>query len=281
MIREAGPADRAALDAFLVKHAESAMFLLGNLREYGVGVGDFPLSHPNATRFWWVGAGVIGVTQAGMLLPLLPEFAGFPGVRAQFGGASIAGAVGPMAQVRWLVSELGLVGRPVRVDKDEPGFRLDLGDLRVPVAEGAELITPGAAERDLMLGWRWAYLVEIMGENDAEAARKAAGDIDDYLARGSHRVLLRDGVPVAMTGFNAALPEIVQIGGVYTPPDLRGHGHARLAVALHLAQARAAGVARAVLFAASDAAARAYRAIGFRASDPVTLVLFDGMQRVE
>ena len=132
-----------------------------------------------------------------------------------------------------------------------------------------------------MLGWRQAYLMEIMGEDKAEAARKAARDIDDYLARGSHRVLLRDGIPVAMTGFNAVLPEIVQIGGVYTPPDLRGHGHARLAVALHLAQARAAGVGRAVLFAASDAAARAYAAIGFRASGPVTLVLFDGMQRVE
>lgn len=281
MIREAGPADRAALDAFLVKHAESAMFLLGNLREHGVGAGDFAVSHPNATRFWWVGAGVLGVTQAGMLLPLLPEFGGFPGVRTQFGGVSVAGAVGPKAQVRWLLATLGLVGRPVRVDKDEPGFRLDLADLRVPEAEGAVLITPGAAERDLMLGWRQAYLVEIMGEGGAEAARKAAGDIDDYLARGSHRVLLRDGVPVAMTGFNAALPEIVQIGGVYTPPDVRGNGHARLAVARHLAQARAAGVGRAVLFAASDAAARAYRAIGFRAADPVTLVLFDGMQRVE
>ena len=60
---------------------------------------------------------------------------------------------------------------------------------------------------------------------------------------------------------------------VYTPPALRGRGHAKAAVALHLAEARDAGVGRAVLFAASEAAARAYLGIGFQPSLEFALVL--------
>jgi hypothetical protein len=51
-------------------------------------------------------------------------------------------------------------------------------------------------------------------------------------------------------------------------------------VALHLAEARARGVARARLFAVSDPAARAYRAIGFGPADPVGLLLFADPQQV-
>ena len=66
-----------------------------------------------------------------------------------------------------------------------------------------------------------------------------------------------------MTALNARLPDMVQIGGVYTPPEQRGRGHARTAVALHLAALRAAGVDTAILFASGPAACRAYEAIGF------------------
>ena len=77
-----------------------------------------------------------------------------------------------------------------------------------------------------------------------------------------------------MTGLNAELPEAVQVGGVYTPPGMRGRGYARAAVALHLDQARRTGIPRAVLFAASDAAARAYTAIGFRPAGRMAMILF-------
>lgn len=87
--------------------------------------------------------------------------------------------------------------------------------------------------------------------------------------------------PVAMSAFNAVLPEIVQIGGVFVPRRLRNRGYARLAVAQHMVEARARGVQRAVLFAASEAAVRAYRAIGFQPAAAISLVLFDGAQRLQ
>jgi predicted GNAT family acetyltransferase len=165
-------------------------------------------------------------------------------------------------------------------DADEPGFVLDLANLRVPLVTDATLVPLRADHRTLLVLWRADYHRETLGTPEAQVAERAASEIDAYIQSDSHRMLLRAGQPVAMTGFNAILPEIVQIGAVYTPPALRNHGHARLAVALHLAEARARGVQRAVLFAASEAAARAYRGIGFQPAPPVALVLFAGPQRV-
>jgi predicted GNAT family acetyltransferase len=54
---------------------------------------------------------------------------------------------------------------------------------------------------------------------------------------------------------------------------LRNRGYARQAVALHLAEARASGVRRAVLFAASEPAERAYRALGFQPAGRMSIVL--------
>ncbi len=72
------------------------------------------------------------------------------------------------------------------------------------------------------------------------------------------------------------LPEIVQIGGVWTPPALRGRGYARAVVAGSLVAARKRGVQHAVLFAdpLNPAAKRAYLSLGFRIVGDYGLVLF-------
>ena len=129
-------------------------------------------------------------------------------------------------------------------------------------------------DRSLLIRWREAYHLESLGTEPGKARAAAQKDIDGYIQRDSHRLLMVDDQPVSMTGFNATLPEIVQIGGVFTPPALRGRAYARTAVALHLTEARAAGVRRAVLFAASNAAVSAYVAIGFAPAGTFSLVLF-------
>ena len=82
------------------------------------------------------------------------------------------------------------------------------------------------------------------------------------------------GAPVAYSAFNARLPEIVQVGGVWTPPDRRGRGYARAVVAGSLLEARAEGVRRAVLFTSNPMARRAYEALGFRKIGEYGLVIF-------
>ncbi|MDP3195494.1 GNAT family N-acetyltransferase [Tabrizicola sp.] len=273
MIREQGAGDRAAVEARLAAHLDQTMFPLTSLRTHGLVRGRFASPHDHAIRLWRIGDSLIAVTRAGMILPLLvgaPDLAGLP---AALMGLKVTGAVGPAASARPVIAALGLTRLATATDRDEPGFALDLARLAQPDLPGTILrpIVPG--DLPLVTGWRETYIGEVLGSTGPDARAKAEADIADYLTRDSHRLLLHNGKPVAMTGFNASQPEIVQIGGVYTPAHLRGRGYARRAVALHLSEARAKGVSRAVLFAASDAAAQAYRALGFQPTAPFTLFL--------
>ncbi|WP_170412576.1 GNAT family N-acetyltransferase [Ruegeria arenilitoris] len=267
-------ADAPKIDAFLSQHIQTSMFPLANLRDHGL-CG----SHPRAMNMWVLGdepRAVFGITNEGMVLPQCPDCSDpeLADAIALIRGRKLFGLAAEAGQVRKIMRLAGWEGRPATLNSDEPGFSLDLKQLVLPDAEGAELVPLGEVDKAVTEGWRERYLIEAM-DFDPERAQKQAGeDYLAYTARDSHRVLLIDGQPVAMTGFNARLPEIVQIGGVYTPPNLRGHGYARLAVALHLLEACRAGVTRAVLFAASDSAARAYIGIGFQPAGQYSLILF-------
>jgi GNAT superfamily N-acetyltransferase len=281
MIREAGALDHALVEALLMRQIDGAMFPLSNLRTHGLGGGDFASDHDHAVRVWIVGEeSLVVLTRGGMLLPLLAGASDLSRLGGALAGLKMIGAVGPAASVRPVLAALDLTDSPKLKDADEPGFALDLAGLQVPKLPGAQLVPATAMLRPQLLAWRTAYHRESLGTPPADAAARAATDIDGYIAHDSHRVLMLDGQPVAMTGFNARLPEIVQVGAVYTPPHLRNKGYARQAVALHLAEARATGTRRAVLFAASTAAARAYLAIGFQPILTFALVLLASPSRI-
>lgn len=99
--------------------------------------------------------------------------------------------------------------------------------------------------------------------------------MESSLERGDTWLLEDDGRPVAVTSFNAALAEVVQVGGVWTPPDRRGRGYGRAVVAASLLDARAEGVGRTVLFTgeANEPAIRAYLALGFQRVGDYRVVL--------
>ncbi len=273
-MRAAGPADHAALEAVLRAHAEQAMFPLTNLRDHGLADARFASDNPHAMRFWIAATGVLGLNRGGIIMPVMPQGVDARAVAAVLRGASVSGAIGPAAQVRPILAALGLVGRPAQIDRDEPQFRLDLAALVEPETTSARLCKLDSSHQSVMREWRRDYLVETVGYTVHDAADRADSEVPMLIAEGLHRILLIDGEPVATCGFNAALPGIVQLGGVYTPPALRGRGHARRAVALHLAQARAQGVTRAVLNVASDSAGKAYRAIGFQTAGETSVVIF-------
>lgn len=279
---EAGEAEADEIAGFLRRHLDRAMLPLSNLVHHGMGrAGRYQM------RFWLKRSGgsveaALGLSAMGMLLPVLPgvETQEMAGLRAALAGERIAGIIGVPEWVQSLRAALGLPRAAIEHAADEPGFALDLADLILPVATGLTLRRPGAGDRALLIRWRAAYRGEAMGTPRDRREAEATEDIDSNLARDSHRILLKDGVPVATTGFNAILPEAVQIGGVYTPPELRGRGYGRAAVALHLLEARAAGIPRAVLFAANATAARAYQAIGFQPSDRTLMMFFRAGTRV-
>ncbi|MGH7675585.1 MAG: GNAT family N-acetyltransferase, partial [Gemmatimonadales bacterium] len=129
-------------------------------------------------------------------------------------------------------------------------------------------------ELDLITQWRIAFSVEALGHADgAELRRAAREDVARAQREGVEWLLLDGDTPVAHSVFNASLPAIVQIGGVWTPPPLRNRGYGRAVVAGSLVAAGDAGVTRAVLFTADAAATRAYEAIGFRRVGEYGLVI--------
>lgn len=277
MIR-AVAADRPDIRRFLYEYAPIAMFPLANLENHGMAGG-----HPRAVSFWidrQAGTGalraVIAVCEDGTVMPVCPS-GSLAQARRALAGLQVSGLLGAAPQVAALRLALDLPPQ-ARVDLVQPHYALTLAAMTMPACTGLSLQPLAAAPRDLVLGWRADYLRGTGFAASGDVAAVAAKDIDAALAADSHRVLIADGAPVAMTGFNARLPQIVQVGGVYTPPALRGRGLARRAVALHLAQAQAAGVGRAILFAASAAAARAYCALGFSRIGDYAIVLFDGPQ---
>lgn len=275
MLRPAKPGDAAAIESFLARHAETSMFLRGNLAAYGIDSGSV---HPRASTYWLAGdplRAVFGRSNAGFLMLQAPDL--LPGDLAGFSdallGQRVAGITGATAQVAAVLGALGLREKHFSLHRPEPLYRLALDQLRMPDTR-ARLRAPRAGDRDLLLSWVWDYDTETLGSppNDATRARVKA-TVDSILSGDTTRILVQDGTPVAKTAFNARLPDMVQIGGVYTPPGLRGRGHARAAVALHLEEARAEGVQTAILFASGPAACRAYEAIGFERIGEYTLAI--------
>ena len=257
--------------ARLSARAHHAMFPLSNLQEHGLHGDD-----PRTPALWADDAAVLTVTKEGMAMPFGPP-ASATAMARQIEGMSLIGVIGEVSVARALMAEAGLADAPVKLDADEPQFLSDLDDLTVPDGPGT-LVPLAESDRATYVSWSTAYDVEALGSTEAEARDEAVANWTRYTARGSYHVLTVDGLPAAMTGLNARAGDIVQVGGVYTPPASRNRGLARRAVALDLARERDAGTRRATLFASGPAAVRAYEAIGFDRIGDFCLTLFDGPQ---
>ncbi len=158
------------------------------------------------------------------------------------------------------------------LDRVEPLYRLNLDQLQDPGP--AEIRHPTEADTDLLAQWFRAYHIEALGAADDDTLTATINTrVSTTIATGNVRLLIENGCPVAMTAFNAQLPDMVQIGGVYTPPHLRSRGLARHAVAAHLKEAQKQGVQTAILFASTPAACRAYEALGFDRIGRYTLAI--------
>jgi RimJ/RimL family protein N-acetyltransferase len=272
-IRILTPGDEALLDAFLRPRIASSMILLSNLRAAGL--------HDRGERFEGTYAvvfeanapiGVVAMYWNGNAILQAPPAHAAALCKAAMGasGRALAGMLGPAAQVAGALGGLGIEPGALRLDSVEGLFELSLDRVRVPtaLADGTIRVRAAAPEDlELLAKWRSAYMIEALYEPDTpqlyadslEAERRGITDGHIWLAQ-------HDGRPAATTGFNAVTREAVQVGGVYTPPELRGRGYARAAVAQSLLDMRMLGIERSLLFTGDDnpAAQRAYQAIGFQ-----------------
>lgn len=280
MIREAVATDIPALSKFLRQHSDPSMFLRSNLQDFGLG----NTVDPFAMRYFLYEtagqiAGVGAICNNTMVMVQAPF--GLPEIASHIGKIlgpipKPMGMLGDAGQVEQLRALLGLSNTSGTLDDVEPLFKLDLEDLIIPDITKQVLAAPQPDDMDILHQWSHEYSIEALKRSNTEKTKtEAYQDADNRTKLDKLRILFDDGKPVAQTAFNAVLPDMVQVGGVYTPPTLRGRGYARRAVALHLAEARANGVKKAILFSANDYASAAYRAVGFQQIGEFTLVIFD------
>ncbi len=267
------PGDEARLTRFLDKHADSSMFLRSNLAQAGLvyggrtGEGEYlALVAPDGEL-----EGVVCHCWNGMMALQAPGHAGRMAARlAQRTHREVAGLVGPREQVSGAREALGFEASRLVFDSFEELYALDLAELKLPkdLAEGRvtavrvdEALLDGVAEH------REAFRLEALQGGPREDGQAVARkEIEELAKLGRYFALLEKGQLVASCCFNAALPDAVQVGAVFTPWAMRGRGYGRCVTAGALKLARDKGVKRGVLFTAGEnkAAQRAYLSLGFK-----------------
>lgn len=278
MIRRAEASDAARIEAFLAGHPETSMFLRGNLEAHGIGKSD----HDHACDYFlWPAEGplraVFGCSNNGFLMLQCPgrEAEALAAAARALTGRQVQGLTGDAAQARLWLEALGLSGR-LKVDHVEPLYDLDLQDM-----PRADLVwrQPEAGDEALLAAWFQGYEADT-GTGAAgtpQAAEVARDRARRTIEAGICQLLLEAGRPVGMAAVNARVKDIVQVGGVYVPPEARNRGAGRRVVQALLMQAEADGARRAILFSNNEAASRAYEAIGFRRVGDYLVALTDGV----
>lgn len=278
------PGDEPALDGFLARHADTSMFLRSNVRSAGLVDRGEPLEATYVAAF--EDGRIVAVAAHcwnGMLLIQAPEHA--PAVAraaVERSRRAVVGVSGPWTHVVAARETLGLATAPALKDSRDELYVLELSRLVVPDTLGTGELRcrrPDPDELEHLIDWRVQFAVAALGAVDgAELRRASRADILLWHARGGDWVAVRGTTPVAYAAFNATLPEIVQVGSVWTPPAERGRGYARAVVAGALLAARRQGVSRAVLFVepGNAAARRAYVALGFARAGDYGLLLLAG-----
>ncbi|MEM7536017.1 MAG: GNAT family N-acetyltransferase [Chloroflexota bacterium] len=284
-IRLLEPGDEALLEAFLLPRIESSMFLLGNMQTAGLvdkGIGQqgtyVAAIETNEQGDAQITA-VVSHYANGNLIPQAPvHLDELWRAAVRISGREVRGAVGPADQVQAIIASLsadvgGIHPNNVQMDYTEYLYRLDLNDLIVP-----DLLTSGQVQGrrgnmgdiDVLVPWRVAYNMEALGVEDTpDVWEHCQQSVERYLQIQRSWVLERkgDGVTelVATTNFNTAIPQAVQVGGVWTPPELRSRGYARAVVAASLLDARDEGASLGVLFTDREnvAAQKSYESLGF------------------
>lgn len=274
------PGDEAALEAFLLRHAASSMFLRSNSRAVGLADHGERLEGTYAAGF--DGPEIVAVAahywNGNVVLQAPDHLTAVLDLAVGRSGRAVKGLVGPWVQAETARRRLDLDANSASLFSREILMSLPLDRLKVPapLASGNVLCRAARADEvEWLAACNRTYQVEAVGRMDSpdllDECREAAGwNFEKWW------VLTENDSPVSCTTFNARLPDMVQVGGVFTPPDLRGQGYGRAVVAGSLLTARDEGVETAILFTAeeNEPAQRAYRALGFEEIGDYGLLLW-------
>jgi predicted GNAT family acetyltransferase len=273
--------EEGSLEEFLLPRIESSMFLLGNLRAAGLTDRGQSLegTYAAAIETGKIVAVVAHYWNGNLVFQAPHHVATLARAAVEASGRAIQGLLGPQVQVNVAKKALSLDADAIMLDETEYLYSLTLTDLVVPEPLRSGRLRGRRSERrdlDLLTSWRVGFSLEALGEEPSDRLwKRCRASVERSLDRGTTWILEEGGKPVATSSFNATTAEAVQIGGVWTPPELRSRGYGRAVVAASLLDARAQGVMKSILFTGvrNVPAQSAYRGLGFRRIGDYRLLL--------
>ncbi|KTC66376.1 GNAT family acetyltransferase (plasmid) [Legionella adelaidensis] len=260
------------LALYLNHYQETTMFIRNNLCHSGITYQDGPFHGEYYGSFennqlngvlahYWNGNVMMQAENFSALSALVDEFK-LKKTR------QIAGILGEDTQANFVIDKLGLQSSLFAINYQEKLFLLNLEKMTTPQAVHSYDCTLKTVdcEMDVIKEWLIAYHIEALGDdaNNPKLEESIIYEIQDTQLSQYRWVLFVNNTPVSLCGFNANLPDIVQLGPVYTPPAFRNKGFARTAVYLCLKQAALKQVKRAILFTNDHSAIRSYKSLGFQ-----------------
>ena len=276
IVRRLNDEDLPQLTALLWQHKETSLFILGNLELSGLMAGDEPYQGDYIGGFvdgelrgvivrYWNG-NCMPQGDAATVLDIWQQSPVFrTGTNGFVGQNELCLQLRDayLREHQFTESDLGLNSREVL-------YELPLSQLTLPeVATQPTSRLTLATEDDMsfLLPWMIDYNVEALNATRGQALAEHCHDsLRLRIQRGNCYVFWQNDSPVATTGFNARVRNMIQVGGVFTPEARRGRGYAQAAVGLSLQQAMKDGVEHGVLFTDehNQAARRAYERLGFQ-----------------
>ena len=264
--------DEAALEAFLLPRIETSMFLLGNMRAAGLEDGGEHLQGTYVAAF--DGERIVGVVahywNDNLILQAPVQARAVCQAALEASGRKLMGLLGPAVQVQVVKEAFDLSEDAIQMDETENLYSLRLDDLIVPDGLRSGRLTGRRIQPvdvEQVTKWLVAFSTEALAaEESPQLWEQTCANVERKREQGLTWILHDRSKPVATSGFNTMTTEVVQIGGVYTPPELRSRGYGRAVVAASLLDARAEGVESSILFTGVEniAAQRSYEALGYR-----------------
>ncbi len=176
-------------------------------------------------------------------------------------GWNVPGVLGPKRVARTVVERRArITGQRYELERHQRLY--ELREVRSPVPGRGRLRVATAADVELVAAWRYAFQIDVFGQADREGARRGA-----ELGIESEAIYLwNDEGPVSMAMTTRPTRNGISVSLVFTPPELRGRGHATACVGELSRLLLESGWGYCALFAAvSNAAAiHVYERIGYR-----------------
>jgi len=261
------------IDEYLKSYTDYCMFMRSNIYNSGVEYVNKPFhgdyygsftendSLNGVLAHYWNGNIMMWADNLDILLDLVNKF-------IQTNTREIKGILGEETQASFVIKRLGIDSLNFAVNYAEDLFSIQLQALIEPQAliqSNYKIIPASKASPLILKSWLSAYHIEALGADGTSTkfADIIEKDVKNTLKSQNRWILLCEDVPVSLCGFNAELPDAVQIGPVFTPTQFRNNGYARILLYLSLQQAKNKQINKAILFTNDEYASRVYTALGF------------------